>query len=771
MIPSLSVRTALAALALLFLAAHLLFLPPTLEDIDSINFALGVADFDVARHQPHPPGYPVFIALGKASTGLLRAAGVPAPEPRGLAILSAFSGAALIAFLFVLFRALGARPSPADSARRDEATGVSRGREVGGEWLALWATVFTACSPLFWFTALRPLSDMTGLALAVAAQALIVSAIARQGASRELILGGFIAGLAIGIRSQTLLLTAPLLGLALVMPQLGLRLKDRVAAAGAAIIGGVVWGIPLIVASGGLVSYAAALGTQAGEDFSGVVMLWRVHTARAALDAILSSFLWPWGCLVVGGIVMAIAAVGCARLAWRTPRTLGLLLVAFVPYAIFHLLFQETVTVRYALPLVIPVAYLVASALEWPGRGVLPAGAAALAAWSLFVTLPAAVTYGRTGSPAFRALGELARAGVSTAQPERVIAIHAVARRAVEWMGTAMRARVLPGRHGHEWLALVTHWRSNPQSNVFFIADPRRTDLALFDPIARSGPLPYRWGFVEPPFVGGARPGNTDVYEMRSPGWMLDRGWALTAEVAGVTAKDGAGPHKKASIAWVWPRQEEATLMIGGRHLGSSGDPAVRIAMSVEGRALESFEAKPGFFFRLVTLPSGSLGAAGQYLPLEVKADAADGTRREIAVGLEQFDLQSPGVPMVGVADGWHEPEYSPRTARSWHWLSERGSLWVRPIGRDVTLTLTGESPLLYYDAAPSVTISVGGREIKRFQPSTDFREDVVLPADALASADGRVVVESDKWFVPGDRDGSGDRRHLALRIYSFSVR
>ena len=153
-----------------------------------------------------------------------------------------------------------------------------------------------------------------------------------------------------------------------------------------------------------------------------------------------------------------------------------------------------------------------------------------------------------------------------------------------------------------------------------------------------------------------------------------------------------------------------------------------------------------------------------------MRADSADGTRREIAVGLEQFDLQPPGVPMVGLAEGWHEPEYDPRTARSWRWVSERGTLWVRPIGRDVILTLTGESPLRYYDAAPSVTISAGGRQLARFQPSTDFRQDVVLPFDALASADGRVVIESDKWFVPGDRDGSADRRHLALRIYSWSV-
>ena len=54
--------------------------PPALDDIDAVNFTLGVRDFDVAQHQPHPPGYPVFIALGKLSTPVLRAAGVAAPE-------------------------------------------------------------------------------------------------------------------------------------------------------------------------------------------------------------------------------------------------------------------------------------------------------------------------------------------------------------------------------------------------------------------------------------------------------------------------------------------------------------------------------------------------------------------------------------------------------------------------------------------------------------------------------------------------------------------
>ena len=35
-----------------------------------------------------------------------------------------------------------------------------------------------------------------------------------------------------------------------------------------------------------ITAYAAALGSQAGEDFSGVVMLWTTRTPRVALDAL-----------------------------------------------------------------------------------------------------------------------------------------------------------------------------------------------------------------------------------------------------------------------------------------------------------------------------------------------------------------------------------------------------------------------------------------------------------------------------------------------------
>ncbi|MEO8076676.1 MAG: DUF2723 domain-containing protein, partial [Acidobacteriota bacterium] len=464
-------RRAIAAFALVFLAAHLSFLPPTLEDVDSINFALGVADFDVAAHRPHPPGYPVFIALGKLSTPLLRAVGIASPESRGLAIWSAVSGAAIIVALFAFFLALhDRRPAAGWTEDGSPDPGGVRVPDSGSR-VAWWATVLTALSPLFWFTALRPLSDMTGLAAAVGSQALVVSVITGRGRERALASGALIAGLAIGIRSQTSLLTLPLLALALVLPGLGLRLRDRIAAGAAVAVGVAMWGIPLITASGGLGNYAAALGSQAGQDFSGVVMLWNARAqgarvaARVALDAAKYSFLWPWGHPIAGGIVVALALVGSVRVAWRIPRAFGLLIVAFVPYAIFHLLFHEVVTVRYALPLVLPVAYLAAWALDWGGRLVLAGGVTAVAAWSLAITLPAAMTYRSDGSPAFRALRFVESAvGVSAPQGGAVesIGFHAVLRRAVQWDRPALTARLLAGLHGGEWLALVEEWRATP---------------------------------------------------------------------------------------------------------------------------------------------------------------------------------------------------------------------------------------------------------------------------------------------------------------------
>ena len=82
------------SIAAVFLALHLPFLPRSLEDLDSINFALGIGRFDVAQHQPHPPGYPIYIALAKAVHLLI------ASETRVLALVGIATCAMVMAVMW-----------------------------------------------------------------------------------------------------------------------------------------------------------------------------------------------------------------------------------------------------------------------------------------------------------------------------------------------------------------------------------------------------------------------------------------------------------------------------------------------------------------------------------------------------------------------------------------------------------------------------------------------------------------------------------------------
>ena len=190
----------------------------------------------------------------------------------------------------------------------------------------------------------------------------------RAGLVRYVVLGA--AGFAIGLRTQTAWLTLPLLALVS---------ADRAGrAAAAAIIGSAVtftagvlaWAIPLIVAAGGPGAYWRVLSSQAGEDLDGVDMLLTSTRPvwRLAMN-LLQTFVLPWGPLPLAIVVLALAAVGLAVLLRRDRRGLVLLAGAAAPYAIFHLVWQENVTTRYAMPIVPAIAILAAVGL----RGLAPA--------------------------------------------------------------------------------------------------------------------------------------------------------------------------------------------------------------------------------------------------------------------------------------------------------------------------------------------------------------------------------------------------------------
>jgi hypothetical protein len=159
---------------------------------------------------------------------------------------------------------------------------------------------------------------------------------------------------------------------------------------------------------------------------------------------------------------------------------------------------------------------------------------AVVAAANLFVGVSALSLYASTETPAFRMLEDMrALAGQTPGtSPAPTLAMHRRQefdlRRPIVWSGDRLSgfAARLPAPPKREWLELVNYWNSGGRGDVWFLADPLRSDLALIDDPARRGT--YRWsdGISRPSLwmttlLGGIRPREADWYVIQPPGWYL----------------------------------------------------------------------------------------------------------------------------------------------------------------------------------------------------------------------------------------------------------
>jgi hypothetical protein len=747
-------------LSLAFLAAHAVRLPETLEDIDSINFAMGVERFDVAAHRPHPPGYPVFVVLAKATT-----AGVSAGRPGwdrdqiaagGLAVLALIAGALAIPVFTAFWRALGV-----------SSTG------------ALLAAATAAAAPLFWLTASRPLSDTPGLVAAVAVQTLLVRAFVsiREGDAmlpRAAIVGAVGAGFAVGLRSQTVWLTGPLL-----LSVLGLLLWHRRAGQALRVLtvsalGALLWALPLVWTAGGLSPYLQAFAQQTQEDFAGVQMLATTPSWSLFEAAIGRTFVDPWQMETFAHVVLALSLGGLGVLAWRRRPALALIVVAFVPYLVFHLAFQETVTIRYALPLIVPVAGLAIVALEALGPYAAAIGATWLIAVSLAFATPRLDLYVRDGAPLSRAFREM-RIAWDASEVRPVLNMHHQVwwgvRRIIDWYRPVWDLGPQPFPGDREWLATVEHFRAGHTRPVWFLGHVSRPGLPMFDARAADRSLTYLFPRDLQKLIGGARVDSLIWHSVQRPGWMLSRGWSLTPELAGMTAEDRKASRVGAPEAYVRRRPGPQRLLIGGRYLGTDHGPPVEITVSIDERPVGRFHSTPNprWFVHWIDLPNGTDDGQNAYARLVVDARSTDSADATELVGLEQFDAASVNAPMFAFMTGWHESEANPTTGQSWRWTSEASSIEIRGMDGDRKLIVTGESPLRYFERPPKVTVRAGDRVLGTFSPAADFSETIALPAAAVSAVNGRLTIEKDLTFRPS-QTGSADRRVLGLRLYSVSI-
>lgn len=306
----------------------------TLWDWDEALFALALRDYDVVAHHPHPPGFPLFVALAKLI-----------PLDGFHALQSVTVCASLFVFPAMFFLARELRFSALTS---------------------MGAALLLAFFPNVWFFGGTAFSDVPSLVLALLATALLLRG-CRSDAS--LLVGALVLGIAAGFRPQNLLIGfVPLL--------LAFLHRRRTALVGAAIVG-------VIVAA----SYAGAAAFSGGWDAYREALVLHERYIRE-VDSFLGPirpglvqvaddfFLRPYRAPLVNVVISLLAAIGLLRLRKRVV----LALLIFGPFLLFAWLYLDFNSAsRFSIGYMPLFALLAASAI--PARA-LTAVVALLVLWT-----------------------------------------------------------------------------------------------------------------------------------------------------------------------------------------------------------------------------------------------------------------------------------------------------------------------------------------------------------------------------------------------------
>ncbi len=303
--------------------------PDILYEWDSANYALGMQEFDVYHHQPHPPGYPLFLAA------LRLAARLGGNEVTPFLVVNSILGSAILLLMGWLIR-----------------------RTAGPLGALALAFAFSVCPP-FWCQGASSTAYIAECFCSVACGGLALALVRRR---ISLLLAALLLGLVLGIRpSGTVGLTpVVLLGALLSRP----RLSDWIKAAvgfGAACS---VWFFPLIIYGGGWVKYRMAsdalfawqldIGSVFGGDWSTVP-----HNGGTLSRYLIDSMNLLWIALAGNAILVVIKR----PMVWRTAGLLACWVVPGVAVYTLHHLAKSA----YVLTLA-PATFLMTLMLYVTGR-------------------------------------------------------------------------------------------------------------------------------------------------------------------------------------------------------------------------------------------------------------------------------------------------------------------------------------------------------------------------------------------------------------------
>ena len=294
-----SERLLVIAASLVVFASRLWGLARSPWDWDEMLFSLALRDYDVALHHPHPPGFPLFIAVAQ----LIRATGVS--DFRALQGVNLFATLFLVPAMVLLCRELGFRFSTS----------------------FLGALIF-AFLPNVWFYSETAFSDASAVVAAISACGLLLRG--RYNAA-ALFAGALLLGVAAGMRPQYLVVAV----VPFALVALHRRRNGAAALAGAALLTGAIVIVSYYAAarlSGGWGRYAEASRVHQEyiartDSFTSPI---RPSLFRVSDDF----FLRPFRAPVINLVLVALGALAAGAAIVRRHQPVALTIGMFGPFLI-----------------------------------------------------------------------------------------------------------------------------------------------------------------------------------------------------------------------------------------------------------------------------------------------------------------------------------------------------------------------------------------------------------------------------------------------------
>ncbi|HSY51189.1 MAG TPA: hypothetical protein VLC46_20450 [Thermoanaerobaculia bacterium] len=371
-------RLAFALVALVCAATRFLAMSRSLWDWDEALFCLGMRSYDVTSHHPHPPGFPVYIALGRIVRTVIHS------DFRALQAINLVAGMLVFPAIFLLAREL----------RLPFVTAT-----IAGSLCAFFPNV--------WFFGGGAFSDIPSIVLVVFA---VVFLFRGCRDAKPYIIGAALLALAAGIRPQNFLIgLAP--GVLATWYRARAAWRDVVFAAliGVAIVGVAFGGA--MTATGGYKPYVDA-AKEHGQYITRVDSF--RSPARPPLWRLFDRFfIKQYESLALSFITSILVAVSIAGAIAARDRATGWLALAFGPFALLAWMMLDRYSInRFSIGYCPLFAVLAADGIRrltraWPRAE--PFAGSVLIGLFFFWTLPALAIVRNTVAPSVLAVEAVAQ--------------------------------------------------------------------------------------------------------------------------------------------------------------------------------------------------------------------------------------------------------------------------------------------------------------------------------------------------------------------------